>query len=107
MDAFCALDTWHRWQELVDLTHLGIARRPGAPRPGGPPGGLLRQRQVDNPAALGDKLAGSIAVVDIPMLDISASRVRRLLATGEGARFLVPDPVLALIHERGLYGSGA
>lgn len=107
MDAFCALDTWHRWRELLELAHLGLARRPGAPRPRGEPGRILEQRQVDNPAALGDKLSGNIAVIDIPMLDISASRVRRLLAAGQDARFLVPDPVLALIHQRGLYGAGS
>lgn len=107
MDAFCALDTWHRWRELPELAHLGIARRPGAPTPEGRPRALLAERQVDNPAAMGDKLAGNIAVIDIPMLDISASRVRHLLTTGVGARFLVPDPVLHLIHQRGLYGGRA
>lgn len=30
-DAFLGLATWHRWRELLDLAHLGVATRPGFP----------------------------------------------------------------------------
>ena len=29
MDAFLGLPTWHRWRELLDLTHVVVAHRPG------------------------------------------------------------------------------
>ena len=43
MDAFCYLDTWHRWQDVLELAHIGIARRPGTTEPtGGVLADLLR-----------------------------------------------------------------
>lgn len=29
LDAFAALDSWYRWQDLIDLAHLIIMTRPG------------------------------------------------------------------------------
>jgi nicotinate-nucleotide adenylyltransferase len=36
-------------------------------------------------------------------LDISATRIRALLACGQSPRYLLPEAVLAYIHDRGLY----
>ena len=104
MDAFRELVTWRRWQSLPELAHIVIARRPGAPMPeSGKPDQLLRERFTDNPAVLRDTHAGRALVQDVPLLDITATRIRSLLAAGRNPRYLLPDPVLEVIHERGLY----
>ncbi len=104
MDAFCELDTWHNWQRLPELAHIGIARRPGAPMPkSGRPAKLLHEHLIDAPSLLRQTNAGYMLVKDIPPLDITATRIRSLLAAGRNPRYLLPDAVLDVIHERGLY----
>ncbi len=104
MDAFRELDTWHRWEAVLGLAHIGVAQRPGSRRPdSGPVATLLRERHTDDPAVLGEACCGRIIVRETPLLDISATRIRRLLAAGRNPRFLLPDAVLDVIHQRGLY----
>ena len=104
MDAFLELDTWYRWQELPELAHIAVARRPGAPMPdSGRPIDLLRERVTESPAVLRGTHAGHTLVLDLPPLDITATRIRSLLAAGRNPRYLLPDAVLDVIHERGLY----
>ena len=104
MDAFRELDTWHQWQGLYELAHIVIARRPGAPMPeSGKPAELLRERLTENPAVLRGTQAGRTILQNVPPLDITATRIRSLLAAGRNPRYLLPDAVLDVIHERGLY----
>ncbi|MDZ7751601.1 MAG: nicotinate-nucleotide adenylyltransferase [Gammaproteobacteria bacterium] len=103
MDAFQGLHHWHRWRQIPELAHIGIAGRPGSAPPQGPPGELLQRHQVDRPSQLNETLAGRILILQVPMLDISASRIRRLVATGRSPRYLLPDPALQIIRRQGLY----
>lgn len=41
--------------------------------------------------------------VSVTRLDVSATEIRRRVAAGETIRYLVPDPVRALIEDGGLY----
>jgi nicotinate-nucleotide adenylyltransferase len=102
MDQFAALDTWDRFGELLDLANLAVARRPGAEPPGeGAVGGLLRAHLADpaDPRAS----CGTIAIVEIPLLDISSTRIRAMLQTGSDPRYLLPSKVLDIIRTEGLY----
>jgi len=104
MDSFARLDRWHRWQELADLTHLAVAHRPGGSLPGpGPVADLLAQRRCNDVATLKSRPAGSIMICELPLLDISATRIRSLLAAGRNIRFLVPDKVIELINRTRCY----
>ena len=104
MDSFRKLDRWHRWQELLDLAHLAVAHRPGDCLPGpGPVADLLAQRRCDDVAVLKSVPAGRIMICEPPLLDISATRVRSLVAEGRSIRFLVPDKVIELINRTGCY----
>lgn len=47
-----------------------------------------------------------IVPVECTRVDISATSIRRRLAEGKSIRYLVPDGVYKIIHERGLYGAG-
>jgi nicotinate-nucleotide adenylyltransferase len=46
-----------------------------------------------------------IIPVECTRVDISATGIRRMLAKGESVRYLVPDGVYEIIHDRGVYGA--
>jgi nicotinate-nucleotide adenylyltransferase len=104
MDALHGLDRWQRWRELVDLCHLVVATRPGwsAPQQGAV-ADLVRERQVADAAQLRELPAGKLMFCPVTALDISASRIRALVADGKSARYLLPDAVLEYIQMTGLY----
>ena len=106
-DAFAGLCGWHRWQELFALAHLAVATRPGyALDPGSLPPPLadeLRMRLRADTGMLAHSHAGSIVPFAITALDISATRIREMLASGGSVRYLLPDSVLDYIAGHGLY----
>jgi nicotinate-nucleotide adenylyltransferase len=108
-DAFVALTTWHRWNELFDLAHVVVARRPGfelehlaSSLPDALRDQYLRRQSVD-PAALKVAPAGKIFTHELTALDVSATELRALIKRGASLRYLLPDAVIAYIEEHKLY----
>ncbi len=103
-DAFRDLPTWHRWRELTQLAHIVAMQRPGVSQPLPP---VLEEfvapRRVCDPLALRQGPAGGVLFQPVTQLDISATRIRALLARGQSPRYLLPDAVLAAIRDRALY----
>lgn len=89
-DAFAGLPTWHRWRELFDVAHLGVLTRPGSPLPWPPALRAAIHARVVEPARLGEVAAGHVAALPVTPLEISATRVRELLAAGQLPRYLLP-----------------
>jgi len=108
-DAFSALTTWHRWEELFDLAHIVIAHRPGfsvQQLQSSLPGALRKhylQRLAVSTGILRRDRGGAIYVREITALDIAATHIRGLLAGAGSARYLVPEPVLDYIEHHRLY----
>ena len=107
MDAFQLLHTWRRWTELPEYVHIVVVNRPGSALEfqHREVAGLYSQRSVADLSALAAKPSGSILKADIPLLDISAARIRGLIAAGRDASFLLPPPVLDHIRREGIYQS--
>jgi nicotinate-nucleotide adenylyltransferase len=106
MDAFTLIDTWHRWDELLDYAHLLIAHRPGAPIPDrGSAAGLLERHRVRDFRAIREHAAGHIVVLDMPMLDVSSSQIRELRTNARSIAYLVPREVQHYIEEKELYAA--
>jgi len=104
MDAFLGLPTWHRWHELLELAHIVVAPRPGWVAPSaGEIGALLRERRARDATELHVARAGRIFVQPVTQLEISSTELRDLLAAGGDPRYLVPDPVRALLHATHTY----
>ena len=102
-DAAKRLDRWHRWERLIELAHLVIARRPGASLPGdGPVADLIGRHRDERDSALAGSAAGVVRVCDIPVLDISATAVRERLASGRSIEFLVPPEVRQMLKNEDL-----
>ncbi|MHB8745521.1 MAG: nicotinate-nucleotide adenylyltransferase [Gammaproteobacteria bacterium] len=106
-DAFNALDSWHCWQELMDLAHIVVAHRPGWTRPQhGAVADLLSHHGVTEVAALQRQAAGCILPWPVTALDISATAIRASIAAGKSPRYLLPDAVWRIIAQERLYAAG-
>jgi nicotinate-nucleotide adenylyltransferase len=103
-DAFAGFLTWHRPHDLLQLAHLVIMARPGcAPSTAPALLALERQHGTADPAALAAAPAGHIFRQTVTPLAISSTQIRQLVARGLSPRYLLPDPVLALIEREQLY----
>lgn len=103
-DAANVLDQWHEWEALFDLAHLVIMRRPESKHIYS--GALFEQvqpRLVSDPEQLRDSPAGLILPLEVTQLAISSTEIRRQIQAGLSPRFLLPDPVIDYILEKGLY----
>ncbi|MBB71914.1 MAG: nicotinic acid mononucleotide adenylyltransferase [Legionellales bacterium] len=103
-DAFLKLDDWHRWEELLSLSHIIVATRPGVTFDPNPAiTRILRQHQLDYPEGLHENSAGYVYLQTISALDIAATTIRGLIQAGYSARYLLPDNVLDYIQQHNLY----
>lgn len=83
-DAAAGLGSWERGDRLGELCRIVVVERPGATTE--VPGGFTLEH------------------VQVPRLEVSSTELRARVAEGRSLRFLVPEPVVSLIRERGLYG---
>lgn len=106
-DAFARLESWHRWRELFELAHIGVATRPGhdLKEVGAGDTALAVEFAARRGVAadLAGAPAGRIVPFAITALEISATAIRERLARGLSVRYLVPDPVLDYIETHQLY----
>lgn len=104
MDSFQALNTWHRWRDIMTLAHIVVMTRPGwLPPTQGEVAMLVEQRGVYDPALLRGTSAGHVFLRPVSQLDISASRVRACIREGKSARYWVPDGAWEMIEKEGIY----
>lgn len=106
-DQLHRLDTWRAWRELVELAHFAVAARPGyALAPAALPATVAaewQRRSGAAPAALVAAPGGRMSAFPSTSLAISASDIRRRLAAGASARYLLPPEVLAYSRTHRLY----
>lgn len=106
-DAFAGLSTWHRWRDIFSLAHIAISHRPGFPvEVGSLPHELATEfndRRLLDMSGLREMPAGGVATFAMTQLAISATQIRKLLANGLSARYLLPDTVLDYIDRHSLY----
>jgi nicotinate-nucleotide adenylyltransferase len=90
-DALAGLPDWHRWRELFDVAHIGVLSRPGVSAT--LPAALEHEvhgRRIAEPGALRKLPAGKVINLTVTPLEISATRIRELLAAGRDPRYLLP-----------------
>ncbi|MFW6174329.1 MAG: nicotinate-nucleotide adenylyltransferase [Chloroflexota bacterium] len=87
-DAVQEMDRWHRADELPAMCAIVAIGRPGARRPSELPEGHPGREAV---------------LMEGPMLNVSATEVRRRVAEGQPVDSLLPAAVEAYIRDNGLY----
>jgi nicotinate-nucleotide adenylyltransferase len=91
-DSLRDLPSWHKPQEFVKSCDLlGVMRRPGD---------AVNLEQLE---AVLPGLSARVRFVEAPLLEISASDVRRRIAEGLPFRYFLPEDVYRLIVEREWY----
>jgi nicotinate-nucleotide adenylyltransferase len=105
-DAFAHLNAWHRWQELLNYTHLVVVRRPHSNDLSDLNADiqmLRNQHETKSIEALRQQPCGKILVQEIAALDISSSEVREQIANKQDVSKYIPQGVLNYIQTHGLY----
>ena len=90
-DVAAQLESWRRPERVLELARSGS------------PGGRARRSTRPRRRSSGSAPPTGREVVRMPELAVSSTRIRRRIARGRPVRYLVPDAVLELIAERGLY----
>jgi len=105
-DAVHKITTWHRFEELLEVTHIAVIARPGWHLPHeGQVARWLADNRGGGAQVLQQQPAGRILVEELRPLSISSTEIRELMAAGRSARYLLPEPVLDYIQTNSLYRS--
>ncbi len=90
-DEVSNLLSWKEPDRLLEEAYVAAAARPGY--------------DISNLDHLAEALENyhKILPVECTLMNISATRIRRMVSEGESIRYLVPDGVYEFIHDRGLY----
>jgi nicotinate-nucleotide adenylyltransferase len=101
VDAYNSLQTWHEWQQLPTLAHVGVLQRPEYIMP---KEGVLADWLASSSAAkIHTQPSGMVIALEQPQLPWSATTVREQLALSVRPRGL-PKSVLDYIVAHQLYG---
>ncbi|GLQ49704.1 nicotinate-nucleotide adenylyltransferase [Dyella flava] len=90
-DAFAGLRSWYRWRDLFEVTHIGVLNRPGVEAC--IPVELERAvapRRTEDLNIIRAQPAGRVVELMATPLEVSATRIRELLAAGRDPRYLLP-----------------
>ena len=90
-DMAAALESWERPERVVELARLAVVPRPGT--------------ELDEVSEVLERVgaADRAEIIQMPLCGVSSTLIRERTAAGLPLRHLVPDPVIELIGERGLY----
>ncbi len=91
-DAVAALPSWKYNRHLLELCHFICARRPG------------NERNIKETIRyFGDLGHEKIHCLMTPELAVSSTILRHRIELGKSVRYLIPDPVIDLIEQEGIY----
>jgi nicotinate-nucleotide adenylyltransferase len=95
-DAVKDLPRWYQIDRLMTLCTLAVMVRAGYPKP---------DFELCKPFFSPEQIRRlEENIVPVPLIDISATEIRRRLASGRDVSGLIPPAVLDYIRSRGLYG---
>jgi len=113
IDAFYKFDHWYRWKNILDLCHIVVTHRPGwdvealrySSQISVELGKVISSQRVLNKDKLEDSSCGKIMFQSVTQLDISATKIRALLAENKSVQYLLPDDVIKIIKNQNIYES--
>ncbi len=93
VDAFNGLPQWHRWQAILELSHIIVTTRPGIKLADFVTQAPLSRCLSKDPKSLLLRPEGQILLQSVTQLDISASQIRHYLSLGQSTQYLLPETV--------------
>ncbi|MES2636364.1 MAG: nicotinate-nucleotide adenylyltransferase [Pseudomonadota bacterium] len=106
-DAFTKLNTWHRWQEILDYCHIVLVQRPATSANQAPLADelalLLQNHYTETVNDLSSQNAGFIHMQAITALNISSTAIRNTCKLKQSPRYLMPQSVANYIVKSQLY----
>ena len=103
-DAFAKIDSWHRWQSLLDYAHLVVIARPGEVLPEqGAVAQWLAQHRASSADELQQSIKGKVLLLELSPYPVSSTVIRNKLKQGESVQALLPPAVLNYIETHKLY----
>ena len=90
-DSMRDFPTWRSPARIIELTSLAVIDRPGA------------AYDLETLESMLPGLSARTAFIEAPLIDISATTLRRRCAEGRSIRFQTPDPVIDYITSNALY----
>ena len=110
MDSLTQFHTWFRFQDILKLCHLLVCQRPGYQPESQKTKALLAEHQLQTVRDLHSDSSGGILILSNPMLDVSATAIRKSLQPSTNGKtdtqpgqLLQIDAVRAYIREHQLY----
>jgi nicotinate-nucleotide adenylyltransferase len=106
MDSLLSLHTWRDWQDLFELTHFGVADRPGAELKEdllNPALAAVYRARFNTPSALRRSPCGHIVRFHSIPLAISSTDLRARIRSGRSTRYLIPVKVAQYAAAESLY----
>ena len=104
-DAFARLNTWHRWNELLDHCHFVVVKRPHSEQLNwnAEVESLLESHETSEVETIKNSASGKILIQEIEALDISSTQIRQHIASKENVGNLMPSNVINYIQKYHLY----
>jgi len=104
-DAFKAINTWYRWQSLLDYCHLVVVSRVGDNEVlNDEVAEFMAEHRISSLYEMVNGIRGGIYWLEEDIPDVSSTRVRQSISAGESLTGLLPPVVESLIKENGYYG---
>ncbi|MBU0455488.1 MAG: nicotinate-nucleotide adenylyltransferase [Gammaproteobacteria bacterium] len=103
-DAFAKIDSWHRWEELLQFTHIVVVNRPQTPvRFNAVIQHLMQEHMITNLDESSTRLHGNIIQLSMPAIPISATELRNTIARNKKPKNALSEAVWKYIQENNLY----
>jgi nicotinate-nucleotide adenylyltransferase len=105
-DAFSKFDTWHHWQEIIQLCHIALVQRPieGKQEPLSEAlQKFLQSHYTEDAEDFHRMPAGFVTMQKVTALDISSTAIRNYLQQQHSVKYLLPDSVIEYIRTYQLF----
>lgn len=103
MDSLSNFCQWKDWQDILQYAHLLVCQRPGYNSSAGDAPALIQRYGAVELSELTQSDCGKILLLANPLMDISASELRRQLHDGQGRSDALAPAVLNYIQAQQLY----
>ena len=104
MDSFLSINSWNHWKDLISMTHIIVAKRPGSeqPKSGEIYEFIKKYRSIDK-QNFRDTPSGNIFLTEMTPISISSTAIRKAVFKQDCLYKLLPEKIIKYIKENQLY----